>query len=590
MVLPTDIPTLRAASPIDHAAWHNEIDSIMPGLGLPTVNHNSVNHLAHHAILDELVGVEPLVPTAQFPGHLPTVHKAIHEFVALWDNGISINTGSNVQSTLDANAEGALFIFEPGTYRPPSQEGYAPKANQILVARTTGTILNGSKLLTGWTVAGATWWASAFLPGAANGHGTCRADGENGLCTHRQDVFYDNVMMTRVASQGAVGAGQFFTDYAANRVYIGSDPNGHTVEQAWNNHLVKTTASGVQVLNFTVEKCGNDSQVGAILCNGDNQRVALCDVTKNQGVGIGVGPFIDPETSNSGSHIHGNHVHHNGQMGIAGCGDHHLVQLNEIDNNNTKAYDHGWEAGGLKTGQPSWYDGIIRRNYVHHNGGPGIWQDVAAGPTDVFDNYVEQNITGIMWEISYGIRPAFAPTPGGRTFIRDNVTVHNVWDEFPGPGVEGSYGICNMASKYVEVFGNETYDERAHIVGFQQDRADPIDSRGLHVIEDFHVHDNFSDFNLVDPVWSGKAGLWTDASGTTPADIISSAYRNRWRNNAYRYTDDTIQWFDWSSANPFITFAQFQGFGQDTGGTFTEGSALTPPSPPTLVTGPRHLE
>ncbi|HEY5986876.1 MAG TPA: hypothetical protein VIV12_10940, partial [Streptosporangiaceae bacterium] len=207
---------------------------------------------------------------------------------------------------LDANPEGTLFCFAPGIYRPVNQAGYNPKASQRLIGAGLGVILSGAKILAGpWTVSGSQWWASAFLPGAANGGGACKV---GTLCTERQDVFRDGVRLVRVATAGAATAGKFFTDYAANRVYVGDDPNGHLIEQAWANRIVASANSGIVVKNFTIQMAANDVQSGAVepLGTAGGWTIAYNDVHDNHGGGVGMG---DPAAGNGSTFAH-NRIHH----------------------------------------------------------------------------------------------------------------------------------------------------------------------------------------------------------------------------------------------------------------------------------------
>jgi parallel beta-helix repeat protein len=72
--------------------------------------------------------------------------------------------------------------------------------------------------------------------------------------------------------------------------------------------------------------------------------------------------------------VRGNHVHHNGQLGLAGYRPVGAMIIdNEVDHNNTAFFDQSREAGGIKI--VGSLDVTIRGNNVHDNYGTGIWLD-----------------------------------------------------------------------------------------------------------------------------------------------------------------------------------------------------------------------
>lgn len=478
--------------------------------------------------------------------------------------GVPLTPASDVQAALDANPNGSTFSFGPGTYRPPAQGGYVPKAGQQLIGRY-GAVLNGAKVLSGWTVSGATWWASAFLPGANNGGGEC----ESGtLCTDRQDVWRDGGFLTRVGSQAAVVAGTFFTDYAANRVYVGDDPNGHVVEQAWNSSLVGGSADGVTLRNFTIQMAANNAQVGAVQPSGDGWEIAYNEVRLNHGRGI----YTD---SGDDHHVHHNWVHHQGQMGVGGAGNvpdgttgrRNLWEFNRIDHNNTRGFNAGWEAGGSKFSFAN--ELILRGNYVHDNLGPGLWADGNVSGT-VEDNYIADNRDrGVFWEISYA------------AIIRNNTVLRNAAASTTGFYSGGQ--IVDSCSRDVEIYGNFTSGVDgigAVQLNRESEAPDPVYNRGTKRVVNLNVHDN----EIHGSGASGDrqaAGLQQDY-GT---DVFTSD-NNHFEGNIYHAPSTGGSWFAWQNAAR--SFSVWQGtYGHDTPTGSIDTTAPSIPSPPTLTVGPQ---
>ena len=52
-------------------------------------------------------------------------------------------------------------------------------------------------------------------------------DNKANICYLREQLFLDGTHLTRVARVAAVKAGKFYADYAANAIYLGSNPVGH---------------------------------------------------------------------------------------------------------------------------------------------------------------------------------------------------------------------------------------------------------------------------------------------------------------------------------------------------------------------------
>ena len=85
-------------------------------------------------------------------------------------------------------------------------------------------------------------------------------------------------------------------------------------------------------------------------------------------------------------------------------------------NNARFAYSMDFEAGGTKFVKS---DGLVARgNFVHHNGGPGLWSDIDNIRTLYEGNRVEDNAReGIVHEISY------SAVIRGNTVLRNGLRV-----------------------------------------------------------------------------------------------------------------------------------------------------------------------
>jgi parallel beta-helix repeat protein len=176
---------------------------------------------------------------------------------------------------------------------------------------------------------------------------------------------------------------------------------------------------------------------------------------------------------------------------------------------------------------------LLRRNFVHHNHGNGIWLDINNVGYLVEGNRVEDNYgQGIFVEISYGGK------------ILNNEVRRNGLER-GGSWLYGA-GILIAHSPDVEVAGNTVEDNANGIAGIQQDRGD-------HILENLWVHDN------VVRMSRGRTGVG-DATG-------SGAYsrNNRFDRNTYVLAG-TAKYFTWNGGT--LSDNEWRAAGQDVQGTF----------------------
>ena len=149
----------------------------------------------------------------------------------------------------------------------------------------------------------------------------------------------------------------------------------------------------VTVRGFVVENFHTPLQYGAIEdLNGPGWIIQDNHITKNAAAGV---------TTGNNVRVLDNLIDHNGQEGFSAHGDGGLYQGNEIAYNNYKLTINGdWEAGGGKAWATT--DLTFKSNYVHDNGGPGLWVDTNNIYTTVDGNTISDNWgAGIYDEISY---------------------------------------------------------------------------------------------------------------------------------------------------------------------------------------------
>jgi parallel beta-helix repeat protein len=435
-----------------------------------------------------------------------------------------ISPGEDIQARVNTMPPGTSFLLKTGLHR---LQTISPRAGDTFTGEP-GTVLSGARLLTDFTRAGAYWVASGQTQQGVV-HGICMAGYSR--CGNPEQLFLNDQLLTHVATLGEVSAGRWFFDYDADQIYFADDPTGGRVETSVTPTAFLNTANHVTITGLTVEKYANLAQFGPITAeNTTGWVITDNEVRWNHGGGI---------RSGTGARIAGNHVHHNGQIGITGMGDDLLVENNEIAYNNQGHFDAGWEGGGTKFVVTNRL--IVRGNFSHHNLGPGLWTDIDNLDTLYEDNLVEDNdFMGIFHEISWA------------AIIRNNTVRRNGF----GPLVTGyiwGVGILVAASPNLEISGNVVENNNGGIAAVQQARGDGL--YGPHEIANLYVHDNRS------TVTTGWSGVVVDTGDTS----YFTSRNTRFERNAYQLGSGGL-YFQWMNGER--TEAEWTGFGLDVGGTF----------------------
>ena len=443
--------------------------------------------------------------------------------------------GDNWQAKVNAAGSGTIFTIKAGVHRLQS---VVAKTSQQFVAEP-GAIMSGAKLLTGWTQNGSTWWVGGQTQEFGHSTGVCQS---GTACQYPEDVYRDDVLLKRELSLGAVGPGEFYFDYAADRIYVGDDPNGHKLEAAATEYAFMGSpdgsGTGVVIDGLTVEKYANAAQYGAI-GRSNTQRgwvIRNATVRWNHGAGIRIGAI----------QVLGGRVHHNGQIGMVGGFDNTtLIRDVEVDHNNTAKFAADWEGGGIKFGGGYFTGAQVIRTNIHDNDGIGLWAD---GYCDQFvwdsNTVVNNTWDGIKVEISYGGK------------VRWNTVTGN---GYANPNSDEGDGIMVYSSggSGLEIAYNTLSGNKHAIMLFAADRG--TGPAGPLVTKNVSVHDNtvtLSGSQRTGAVrYSGSTGLWTTDN-------------NHFEGNTYRLQSASAAPFAWAT-NALLTDAQWRAAGNDETGSWS---------------------
>jgi parallel beta-helix repeat protein len=453
-------------------------------------------------------------------------------------NGTNVAPGSDLSSIVNSSVSGSTLCIATGEYRLSAP--LAPKSNMTLWG-ASGTVLNGSKLIPNWTQQGSYWVASGFA-GVSNGGGQCDDNVKN-PCLPTDQVFVNDVHLTRVMSLSALAAGTFYVDYGANKVYIFDNPTGKKAEIARTDYAIRTTNAGIIIRGLTIEKFASPAQKGAIFAEGDNWVIKNNTIRANHAIGI----FL---SGSDGTKVDTNIIEKNGQLGVGQYNSTAVtISNNTIRNNNTDGFwIADWESGGYKTTNSP---GTFVGNTVTDNLGVGAWVDVDGNGVTLDSNTITGNAAdGIRYEISYN------------GVIKNNVIKNNGFGMKRGAdySLYAVAGINVNSSTNVDIYGN-TVADNANGIGLQM-RNRGSGKYGVWALTNATVHNN--------TITMKSGTLWGQGSTGLVQNVSDNSYftskGNRFYDNTYYLDSLTAKRFAWN--NTYNTASTWKANGQDVNGVF----------------------
>jgi hypothetical protein len=298
-------------------------------------------------------------------------------------------------------------------------------------------------------------------------------------------------------------AGQFSLD-GARHVVLGSSPVGHAVEVTVRNSWIQIRASDVTVSGFRMKQAATDAQGGALLVSGNVNRATISNNSLSDVHGSPLYVY-----GGVGHRVLNNDIFRGGQEGLHTSGTTDmLIQGNAIHDNNTEAFEPGWEAGAFKAGQAVRL--TMDNNTVYNNKGPGLWLDILCTDAVFSNNRIHDNAqAGIFFEVSFGAQ------------IYGNKIWNNGWSSTAwGWGA----GILSSSSGGVDIHNNVVAWNGDGISVISQNRPDEPTTN-------IYVHDNdiFAAPRSTDTSDAVMLGWLQDWGGT----LYNAGSNNRGSSNRY---------------------------------------------------------
>jgi hypothetical protein len=492
---------------------------------------------------------------------------------------VNIAPGTNIQTVIDANEPGTTYVLQAGVHR---MQAFTPQSGDEFKGELSGstklTIVDGSRVLDTWVQDGAVWYATGQTQGGDQTGSPLDCLSTYPMCRYPEDLFVNNTLVARSETLVAMTEFQWFFDYAADRIYLGFNPSGQTIETSVTRAMVlPSSADNVIIRDLIVEQYASENGTAALSLGyspGGAEGWVADNVEARWNHYAGIGNDTNTTVRNS-------YLHHNGNSGFVGAGGGVLIEDNEIAWNGVAAgfddlsvpagFDPYWGSGGSKWVFTNGM--IVRDNYSHHNYGPGLWTDIENIACLYQNNVSSDNWrSGIFHEVSYSCTITGNTTErnGGDT-QHGNILTNCGIEVLSSPG-----GVATVDD--IEVTLNTVRDNWHGICVWDDVRntgvAEALGGACPGAGCDLNVRDVWVHHNTIRQASSGTGGLsgFQDAEGDG-----YDGDNNRFENNTYCLTgtDNPLSMFSWDGDDT-LSVAEWQATGNDTTSAFDACGGAAP--------------
>ncbi len=305
-------------------------------------------------------------------------------------NSGKANAPWSVAKALVSAPSGATIVFRGGTYRDVNSLNVSKKLT-LQAYPHEKVWIKGSVTVTGWVADGKTWRKDGWNYSFPREVGSEYLDSKYPLAGHRDMVYVNGTSLRQVSSKAKVVAGTFYVDPGGNKLYIGTNPGGKTVEATAKKGGLNIQKSGTVVRGLGFAQYADQAvRVVAPSVTVENNAFAWNGI---EGVKL--------SGTCSDATIRGNSFSYNGRKGLSGSHAHRMyLEGNTISYNNVENFRKEWDAAGIKIIKT---DGVRwRNNLVEHNNGNGMWADESSTNATIANNTARYNDNiGIFFELSH---------------------------------------------------------------------------------------------------------------------------------------------------------------------------------------------
>ena len=389
---------------------------------------------------------------------------------------------------------GDTVIIHSGVYRERvvfKTSGTAQQSIRIQAARGETVVLTGADRIRNWTkVDGATAiyrvdWPHRFITWNANM--THPNDIYHQVIGRCEQVIVNGYLLRQALGSNLLSPGSFFADVAHKSLFVwdsaSGDLNKQHVEASTRQEILRVEGDYVQIRGLNFRYAANMAQHGAVVLAGRFNTLEDC---------------VIESVNSSGATLRGEDLvvrrcifRDNGQLGFGASRAHRLLfTACLVENNNTKNFDRGWEAGGDKL--VFCRDAILEKSRFVRNRGNGIWFDIGNTNCTVRECLIAENEdAGIFYEISFALR------------AHDNVIIKNGFATTPGAwGAQAGISLSSSPGCVIE--RNIIAANREGFNFREQTRETPLIEDGkAHAIWN---HDQFIRHNII--AFNRDAQIW----------------------------------------------------------------------------------
>lgn len=316
-----------------------------------------------------------------------------------------------------------------------------------------------------------------------------------------EQIAVNGYLLRQVPSGSQLAPGSFFADVTNQVLCVwdsaNRDLNQVLVEASVRQEILRVQGDFVQLSGLRFRYAANPAQRGAVVLAGRHNVMEDCRVERMNASGA--------TFAGENAVVRRCVFRDNGQLGFGANRAHRLLFTDcLVENNNTKNFDRGWEAGGNKL--VLCREAVLQRSRFVRNHGNGVWFDIGNEDCTVRQCLIAENDdSGIFYEISFNLR------------AHDNVIVGNGFAATGGAwGAQAGISVSSSPGCLIE--RNILLGNREGLNFREQARTTPtIDSRKERPVwnHDEVIRHNIIAFNRDAQVWG-----WFDVQDNRhwPAD------------------------------------------------------------------------